>query len=72
MQLAKSLQKKKYNCQKYATVARLFFNFRGKVLKARFLLSKQEKASKSRLLQCKNSVKIALHTKIEKKMLTKM
>ena len=71
MQLANSLQKTKYNCHKIAALARLCFDFRGKVLEASFLLSRAERGKQGGLLQCKESVKIALHTKTEKKMLTK-
>ena len=43
MQLARSLQKTKYNCHKIAALARLCFDFRGKVLEASFLLSRAER-----------------------------
>jgi len=69
MQFANSLQKIKHNCHKIAAFLWLFFDFRVNVLEASYL--EEGEVSKSRLLQCKNFVKIPLHTKIEKKMLTK-
>ena len=72
MQLAKSPQKTKYKCHKCAAFSWTFFDFRGKIWKQDFCFLEQGKVSKSRLLQYKISVKIAQHTKAEKKMLTKM
>jgi len=46
--------------------------FAAKRKKQDFYFLEQGEASKSSLLQCKESVKIALHTKTEKKLLTKM
>ena len=71
MQRARSLQKTNYKCHKVAMFARLFFISAANWKKQDFCFLEEGEASKNSLLQCKESVKIALHTKTEKKNVNK-
>ena len=72
MQRARSLQKTVQMPQKLSHLRGLSLISVTKCKKQDFCFLEQGEASKSSLLQCKESVKIALHTKTEKKILTKM
>ena len=71
MQLAKFLQKTKYKCHKFAAFLRLVLGFHGKNKEAGSLLSRAGTSKQKESSAMFNFCKIYLHTKTEKKMLTK-